>query len=90
MAMEGERCYLVTFHGVPDWEEGQCKQPCTRKYLFSNQAKATEFVRRRTAAGGWMTHPAHPNGSMMFRVKRDSPNRYEITSLVVDEVYDER
>lgn len=81
--------YLVTFTGIPDWEEGQTTQICSRKYLFSSQMKAASFVRRRTLGSGWYTHPAHKKGSMMLRLKHNSPNRYCIILLTVDEVYDE-
>ena len=81
--------YLVTFYGIPDWEEGQTTQPCTRRYLFSTSLKAAAFVKHRTSSPEWMTHPAHPQGSMTFRLKKGSPNRYTIVSLTVDEVYDD-
>lgn len=81
--------YLVIFYGIPDWKEEQTTQPHTRRYIFSTYGKATAFVKRRTSSAEWMTHPAYPQGSMDFRLKKGSPNRYTIVSLFLDEVYDE-
>ena len=81
--------FLVTFYGIPDWGEGLPTHPHTRRYLFSTFDKASSFVKRRTSSAEWMTHPAYPQGSMDFRLKKGSPNRYTIVSLFLDEVYDE-
>ena len=81
--------YLVTFCGVPDWEEGQTTHVCTRRYLFSKMEKAVAFVKRRTSSPEWMTHPAYLDRPMSFRLKRGSSNRYQIVTIYVDDVYDE-
>jgi len=82
--------YLVTFYGIPDWEEGQTTHFCTRRYLFSTMKKAVAFVKHRTSSPEWMTHPAHLDSPMTFRLKRGfSSNRYNIVTLTVDEVNDE-
>lgn len=84
-----DKFYLVTFYGIPNWEDWNTSQPCTRRYLFSSQGKAAEFVRRRTNTPDWLTHPAFPKGSMMSRIKKGSSNRYNIVTLTVDEICDE-
>ena len=84
-----EPLYLVIFYGIPDWKGENIKSPCTRRYLFSTQAKAEELVRRRTNSTEWITHTAYPKGSMMCRLKRGSSNRYNIVPVYVDNVYDE-
>ena len=84
-----DRFYLVTFSGIPDWEPGQTTHPCTRRYLFSSQPKASEFVRRRTSGSGWYTHPAYQKNSMMYRLKHNSHNSYYVVALTPDEVCDE-
>ena len=81
--------YLVIFYGIPDWKGEYTTSPCTRRYLFSTQGKAADFVRRRTNAPDWFTHSAYPKGSMMCRLKRGSSNRYQIVTVYVDDVYDE-
>lgn len=81
--------YLVIFSGIPDWKGESQTSPCTRRYLFSTQEKASAFVRRRTKAPEWFTHTAYKKGSMMCRLKRGSSNRYQIVSVYVDDVYDE-
>ena len=37
--------YLVIFYGIPDWKGENTTSPCTRRYLFSSQGKAADFVR---------------------------------------------
>lgn len=81
--------YLVIFSGIPDWKGESQTSPCTRRYLFSTQEKASAFVRRRTQAPEWFTHTAYKKDSMMCRLKRGSSNRYQIVSVYVDDVYDE-
>jgi len=81
--------YLVIFYGIPDWKGENMTSPCTRRYLFSSQGKASDFVRRRTNTKDWFTHTAYPKDSMMCRLKRGSSNRYQIVSVYVDDVYDE-
>ena len=81
--------YLVTFCGIPDWEEGQTTHICTRRYLFSKMEKAVAFVKRRTSSPEWMTHPAYHDRPMAFRLKRGFSNRYTIVTVYVDDVYDE-
>ena len=81
--------YLVIFYGIPDWKGENTTSPCTRRYLFSTQEKAAALVRRRTNTPEWFTHSAYPKDSMMCRFKRGCPNRYQIVSVYVDDVYDE-
>lgn len=84
-----EPLYLVIFNGIPYWKDEIVSTPCSRRYIFSNQAKAADFVRHRTNSKDWITHPAYPRGSMMCRLQRGSSNRYQIVTVYVDDVYDE-
>lgn len=94
--------YLVIFTGVPDWEGEPTNSYVERKYLFSSQAKAAEFVRRRTKDMEWYTHlTSTQKNLMMHRIKRgefhfedtthkfEFQNEYRVFALALDEVYDE-
>ena len=79
--------YIVIFYGIPDWKGENTTSPCVRRYLFSTQEKASDFVRRRTNTKDWFT--AYTEGPMMCRLKMGSTNRYQIVTIYVDDVYDE-
>lgn len=87
--MTQDKFYLVTYYGTPDWKSEKGGEPCTRRYLFSSEWKAAEFVMRRTFSEDWITPPAFPKGSMKSRLKKGSLNRYNIVTLTVDEINEE-
>lgn len=94
--------YLVIFAGVPDWEGESTNSYVERKYLFSSQKNAEDFVRRRTKDVEWYTHPSlAQKDSMKHRLKKgefhfeddtrkfEFQNEYRVIALALDEVYDE-
>lgn len=78
--MAQDKFYLVSFYGIPHWEEGQPNKICSRRYLFSSMEKATAFVRRRTNSPAWVAFPTKG-----YYVRRDRPDGFFIRSIVVDE-----
>lgn len=83
--MEQDTFYLVSFLGIPEWEEGHNNKICSRRYLFSSMEKATSFVRSRTDSPAWVLIHPKGEGSIVYCVRRDRKDGFIIRPIVVDE-----
>ena len=83
--MAQDKFFLVSFYGIPYWEEVKPNKPCSRRYLFSSLEKAWAFVLRRTDTPAWVSIPPQGEGSMGYRMKWGSPDGYSISVLKVDD-----